>query len=169
MKRRSFITAAALIVMAVSLFLLRKAPQPVAVPTTSTPAKRDGLKLAVTTDPAVVFQKAFWRRASTDDQILHAERRQWHTAGGVRKWQWFIAVNPGPQLVEWLATNPFSLASTPSPAAIHNPPTWFPKPSTDFQIHQNPEGHFILLLSRDGKHLYATDSGHGFTPPDVSP
>jgi hypothetical protein len=151
------------------LFFLREKPKiPATLPPTTT-AKAGGLKLSFATDPALVFKKAFWRQPSSEDKILHAERREWSADDGVRKWQWFIIVTPGPQLVEWLATNPFSLASTSSPAAIHNPPTWFPKPTTDFQIHQNPEGHFILMFSRDGKHLYATDSGHGFTPPDVTP
>lgn len=118
-----------------------------------------------TTDPLVVFQKAFWRRADPRDLILHAERREWGTATtGIKRWQWFIAVKPGPALRDWLGGNPFLLADTKSPADLDAPPAWFPKPSKEFIIQQKPEGGLTLIWSADLQSLYACDSGGGFAP-----
>jgi hypothetical protein len=169
MKSRYFLIAATLIIGVAGLLFIRKKPEIPTPPTATTTARAGGMKLSVATDPALVFKKAFWRHPSAEDQILHAERREWSADDGVRKWQWFIAVNPGPRLLEWLASNPFSLANTDAPVALVNPPTWFPRPSPDFEIQKNAEGHFILMLSADRKHLYATDSGLGFTPADTPP
>ena len=64
------------------------------------------------TDPAIVFQKAFWKRPTSEDQILHAERREWQSQDGLSKWQWFITVKPGPALVAHLITdNAFMLSA----------------------------------------------------------
>ena len=132
-------------------------------------ATADGMKLVTNTDPTLVFQKAFWRRPSSDDKILHAERREWSSADGVQKWQWFISVRPGPQLLEWLKSNPFSLTSTESPPSPKQAPAWFPQKTGNFQTQQNTEGRFILMLSSDQKQLFATDSGEGFSEPSISP
>ncbi len=169
MKPRYSIIAAAVLVVAVA-FLLRPKPEippapKVAVITTTA----DGMSLATHTDPALVFKKAFWRHPTSDDNILHAERREWSAEDGVRKWQWFIAVEPGPKLLDWLETNPFSLATTRSVGEFERQPDWFPEPSADFHIQQNAEGRLTLMLSADRKLLYATDSGVGFTPPVVTP
>jgi hypothetical protein len=163
------LAATVILLMAVGVFL-RKSPEippaPKPVATTSTD---DGMKLVTTVDPALVFQKAFWRRPANEDKILHAERREWLSQDGVKKWQWYIAVSPGPQLLEWLKTNPFSLATTRSPGAFEKPPEWFPKSSHDFQVQQNVEARFTVMLSADGKQLYATDSGLGFSAPEATP
>ena len=166
--RRAAIPAAVL--LGAAAFLLRpEAETPPAPKPSVTTATADGMKLTTATDPPRAFQKAFWRRPAGDDQILHAERREGSTADGVRKWQWFIAVSPGPRLLEHLATNPFSLTTAPAAGKIEKPPAWFPKPSAGFQIQQNAEGRFILMLSADHKRLYATDSGCGFAPPAIAP
>jgi len=39
------------------------------------------LVLNTSTDPTLVFQKAFWRRPDSHDKILHAERREWSEQG----------------------------------------------------------------------------------------
>jgi len=129
----------------------------------------DRLALTTYTDPALVFQKAFWRRPDSADKILHAERREWSEQGkDVREWQWFLAVNPSPNLAEWLKTNPFSLpvfndlykyeGSAPKP-------DWFPNDFAGFKIHKAPQGRFVLLFSAEKNLLYAMDSGAGFAPP----
>lgn len=172
MKRWEVICASAIILAVVAAAFLRKSPEPPPVPKPKpvmTSSTDDGMKLVAVTDPKLVFQKAFWRRPGDDDKILHAERREWSSGDGVRKWQWFIAVTPGSQLEEWLATNPFSLAAVKTPNAIEKPPEWFPKSPEGFQIQQNPEGRFILMRSADGKQLYATDSGQGFSAPGIAP
>ena len=140
---------------------------PAAQPTTT--ATADGMSLMTATDPTLVFRKAFWRSPASDDQILHAERREWSAEDGVKKWQWFIAVKPGPQLLAWLKSNPFSLAPRKSAPNFEKPPAWFPKTSADFQIQQNAEARLTLMLSADEKQLYATDSGFGFGPPITAP
>ena len=132
-----------------------------------------GSSLSATTDPAAVFQKAFWRRPAPDDKILHAERREWtSSADGVRKWQWFIAFQPGPQTSEWIASKPFGLAPAPSGfslASLENRPAWFPGQVSDFRIQQDREGHLIWIQATDGSVLYATDSGFGFAVPAAKP
>ncbi len=133
----------------------------------------EGSSLSATTDPAAVYQKAFWRRPGPDDKILHAERREWSASGdGVRKWQWFIAVQPGPLTREWITSNPFALVPAPSGfslASLENRPAWFPEVTTGFQIQQNRERHLIWIQARDGSVLYATDSGFGFAGPAAKP
>lgn len=134
-------------------------------------------RAAVTTitDPVKVFQTAFWRRPAEGDVILNAERREWTTeADGVRKWQWFIAIKPGPALKSWLAHNPFALTETPASTAPglleasfpapYPPPSWFPKTAEGYQIHKHRAGPLTLLFSADRSTIYAADAGGGFTP-----
>ena len=80
------------------------------------------------TDPALVFQKAFWKRPSPEDQILHAERREWQDKDGLSKWQWFIAVKPSPALVDHLITDNAFMLAPRSGRREHadDPPKWFP-------------------------------------------
>ena len=171
MKRSHKIIAGVVFLTGVSaVFNFLQKPGRGALRELTTIRESDGMSLTTVTDPSVVFKKAFWRRPDAGSEILHAERREWSTASdGVRKWQWFIAVSPGPQLLEWLDTNPFSLAAAGSSKGLENAPDWFPRPSMDFQIQQNAEGHFTLMLSADRKQLFATDSGLGFIPPGVTP
>ena len=129
----------------------------------------DRLALTTYTDPALVFQKAFWRRPDSADKILHAERREWSQQGkDVREWQWFLAVNPSPNLAEWLKTNPFSLPVSNDLYKYEEAapkPDWFPNDFVGFEIHKAPQGRFVLLFSAEKNLLYAMDSGAGFAPP----
>lgn len=169
MKPRYIITAATILVVA-AVFLLPKEPEvPPAPEAAVSTARADGMQLTTATDPELVFRKAFWRHPTSDDNILHAERREWSTDDGVSKWQWFIAVEPGPKLLDWLKTNPFSLAPTKSAGGFEREPDWFPKSSAEFHIQRNAAGNLILMLSADQKRLYATDSGLGFAPPTIAP
>jgi hypothetical protein len=116
------------------------------------------------TDPALVFQKAFWKRPTSQDQILHAERREWQDKDGLSKWQWFIAVKPGPALVDHLITdNAFMLvkAAKPLPADL---PEWFQPPADTVSSYTNPGGTFHILWDKEKNLLPATDSGSGFRP-----
>jgi hypothetical protein len=169
MKPRHFPIAAAVVLGAAAFLLWTESEIPPAPEATVTTATADGMELTTATDPESVFKKAFWRRPAGNDKIRQAERREWSSEDGVQKWQWFIAVSPGPELLEWLKTNPFSLATTQSTGSLEKPPEWFPKPSSGFLIQKNAEGRFILMLSTDQKQLYATDSGSGFAPPKVAP
>lgn len=169
MKPIYFAHAAVFLVGAAAIVFWPESETPPAPPPAASTALAAGMNLTTATDPTLVFQKAFWRRPASNDKILHAERREWSTDGGVQKWQWFIAVSPSPQLLDHLETNPFSLAATHSTGEIENPPGWFPKSSAGFRIYQNAEGRFTLIHSTDGKHLYATDSGSGFSAPSLTP
>ncbi len=169
MKPIYFAHAAVVLVGAATVIFWPKPEAPSAPPPVISTATADGMHLTTATDPTLVFQRAFWRRPASDDKILHAERREWSTDDGVQKWQWFIAVSPSAQLLDYLETNPFSLVTTRSTGVLDQSPKWFPGPSSDFEIHRNAEGRFILMLSADHKHLYASDSGSGFSAPSIAP
>jgi len=129
--------------------------------------------VALSTDPELVFRRAFWRRPGSGDAILHAERRESAGDGAsVAGWRWFLVVKPGPELRAWLETNPFSLrpvAAPGEPATAVDRPAWFTPDWKTCEVRQNPEGRFILAYSAGENLLYATDSGHGFTPPARAP
>ena len=122
---------------------------------------------AVTTDTAQIFQRAFWRRADADDKILHAERREWKDGTEVSHWQWFVSVEPGAALKEWLGRNPFRLHPVTESVTFSTfaaAPVWFPRgaaPGT-YEIHQAASGSMTLLFSRNQNLLYATAAGKGF-------
>ena len=116
------------------------------------------------TNPTEVFQKAFWKRPTPEDQILNAERREWQDKDGLSKWQWFIAVKPSPALVDHLITdNAFMLvkAAKPLPAEL---PEWFQPPAETVTNYTNPGGTFHILWDKEKNLLHATDSGSGFRP-----
>lgn len=116
------------------------------------------------TDPALVFQKAFWKRPTPEDQILNAERREWQDKDGLSKWEWFIAVKPSPALVDHLITdNAFMLTASRSIGRAHaEAPEWFPAEAP--QSFANPTGTFRILWNKEKNLLHATDSGSGFRP-----
>ena len=120
---------------------------------------------ALSMDPAVVFEKAFGKRPSNDDQILHAERLEWKDASGISKWQWFITVEPSKALLDHLITqNAFSL--TPVKNTKNNPeaPKWFPGSKASFEAFTNSSGTFTVFWDKARNLLHATDSGRGFRP-----
>lgn len=96
-------------------------------------------------------------------------------APAVRKWQWFLAVKPGPALKTWLETNPFLLSDHPAspqttavlppedPSGRSPAPDWFPKKTDGFRIQKHHAGSLTFLFSEEGGGtLYATDTGGGF-------
>lgn len=131
------------------------------------PPNADGISLE--RDHTAVFQRAFWRRPTPADRILHAERRDWQVAGtGVEKWQWFIAVQPGPAFRDWLLKdNPFDLVPVPADAPLaplSAPPNWFP-PAAElmgFTRYRNREGRYQVFHDAAQNRLFATDEGGGF-------
>jgi hypothetical protein len=135
-----------------------------------TPTKEvSGEALQKNFPPDVVFARAFWRSPATDDRILHAERWEWSDADGVTRWQAFLEVAPGSALQEWLASNPFSLVSSPDlDSDIQNPPTWFPNNTAHFTIQKAPFGQMVILTAPGGSPVYFTDQGRGFARPAES-
>lgn len=115
-----------------------------------------------TSDPTEVFQRAFWKRPTAEDRILHAERREWSGDDGVERWQWFLEVEPSRALAEHLfERNAFGLSKMSSPTTgLVDVPGWFPREPGTSAIYQDPQGGMILF--RDGNRLFATGSGGGF-------
>jgi hypothetical protein len=153
-------------------FFARGVPPPSSGPSAvSFPsAQPDAHGLALVRDHTAVFQRAFWRRPAPDDEILHAERRDWLDASsGVEKWQWYIAVHPGAAFRDWLLKdNPFELVVvTPGTelAALTSPPAWFPAPGelAGLVRYRNREGRYFVFHDLAKNRLYATDAGGGFS------
>lgn len=117
------------------------------------------------TDTAEVFKRAFWKRPTEADLILHAERREWADEVGVDRWQWFIAVDPSPEFTSYLfEQNTFSLIEPDDTAAMppNRIPEWFPKSTEALEIRQTPDGAMLILTDPVSGRLFATAHGHGF-------
>lgn len=163
--------AAAVVLIAAGAYLIHSAappPQPAPVVTTAPPPE-ENLTLRTNADPQEVFQRAFWRRPTAEDRILHAERREWVSEeDGVRRWQWFLAVEPSAALNQWLhEDNAFGLSRVASGTSIEilrQSPSWFPEQSETIgcEIHQAAGKKMTLIFDPAKKVLYATDAGHGF-------
>ena len=119
----------------------------------------------VISDPTDVFQRAFWKRPTAEDQILHAERREWSDSQGLKRWQWFIKVDASPALIKYLREdNSFGLVSNTAAPVIENPPPWFVYQPSEVEILESGQGVMRLIFSKSGNTLYGTDSGAGFQP-----
>jgi hypothetical protein len=120
---------------------------------------------STTTDHTEVFQKAFWKRPTANDKILHAERREWADAAGVQKWQWFIAVEPSPELVKYLREeNAFMLSPSSTVPAVDRAPDWFRYDPQDVDVLMTSRGGLRLFFSKSKSLLLGTDAGGGFQP-----
>jgi hypothetical protein len=128
------------------------------------------------TDATAVFEKAFWKHPSSGDNTLHAERREWKDGNAVQKWQWFISVEPSPELLKYLRKdNAFQLSSVPSVSSIPSMPAgapqWFTIDPADVEILQAPRTNLRLFFYKSKPLLLATDCGGGFQPgaPEMDP
>lgn len=154
--------------------ILKFRPAP-AVQTAVDPTPLHEGTLDTTMPPEEVFKRALWRRPTTADTILHAERREWtkHPVHGVSHWQWFLAVQPGPALKQWLLNqNPFSLHPDPNanPRDVAAPPAWFPTDYSTFEaLSGSSRGNFTVLWNPNKNLLYATSSGTGFASGAADP
>jgi hypothetical protein len=119
----------------------------------------------VENDPVKVFQRAFWASPADDDEVLHAERREWSNAQGLRKWQWFLVVEPSAALLKRLRDdNAFGLVPAGSAADIADAPEWFAFDANESAVMKSPHSDMQLIFSKDNKVLHATDSGLGLRP-----
>ena len=117
------------------------------------------------TNVTEVFQRAFWKRPTENDKILHAERREWADGDGVDRWQWFIAVDPSVELARYLKEqNPFGMSVPKEAVALptEQVPEWFPKSAAGFTVQQTADRQMIFLFEPDSARLYATSQGRGF-------
>jgi len=159
MKAKILILAGIALVAGLIYFPRAGSSEPDAVP-----LEVDGGKLRRMTESAEIFQRAFWCRPRTEDKILHAERREWVSeSDGVRKWEWFLAIEPGSGLVEDLRRR-FSLApATLAAGEFAAAPDWFRRsPTKGSRTLSSQDGSMTLVLSPDQRLLLATGSGGGF-------
>ncbi len=117
------------------------------------------------TDATEVFQRAFWKRPTEKDEILHAERREWADGDGVDRWQWFIAVDPSAELARYLhEQNPFSMSAPKGEVALpaDELPEWFPDSVDGYDVTQTADGQMIFLMRPGDGRLFAMSQGRGF-------
>ncbi len=161
MKKRIGIS---LVVMAAALgcWVMVSGPKPAIAPTAF---PNEVPPTATLTDETEVFQKAFWKRPTENDKILHAERREWADAAGIKKWQWFLEVEPSPALVKYLREDDaFGLTPALAQPTVPSVPAWFKFDPRDMEALQAPMGGLRLYFSKTQGKLYATDTGGGFRP-----
>lgn len=121
-------------------------------------------------DAVEVFQRAFWKRPTADDKILHAERREWSDANGISNWQWFIAVETSSALRKHLREdNAFSLIASADIQPPPDAPTWFRFPTESMDALHAAHGRMTLWFAKTSPVLFATDSGAGFRPGAAEP
>jgi hypothetical protein len=167
MKPLPFIISAVAAASTVAAWLtLRPRDAPLPPPPPANPAAQHEGTMALKSDQADVFRRAFWKRPDATDKILHAERREWTKEGetGLSRWQWFIAVEPGSSLTKWLREdNAFGVRPAKT-ATFTGAPDWFPRDLSSYEVRTGGTGgSLVIMFSRDGKKLYATDAGKGFT------
>lgn len=118
----------------------------------------------ILSDANEIFKKAFWRRPSAEDEIVHAERHEWRDVENLERWQWFIEVRASAGLVKYLRDdNAFGLVPASTLPEIDEAPSWFRFDPADFVLYTAPHGGMRLMFSKEGNTLYAMDSGRGFT------
>jgi hypothetical protein len=127
-------------------------------------------------DPAEIFRRAFWRHPAATDRIIRGARFEWKASdGSLERWQWFLELNPGPDLLGFLR-DPENFGLIPAPTgnmtrggaeAPGSAPAWFTpaRSAAGFEVLQNPQGGLTLHYRAADNTLFATDTGHGFATP----
>lgn len=175
MKRLVPISLAAAAALAATFVALRRpAPAPARVepPVVVRPAGV-GETVAISRAREEIFRRAFWRQPAASDRIVLADRREWSDQHReLQRWQWFLQVQPGPELLQALRDHAtFGLVPTQSPRPLAKQitaPAWFPDAAhlAGWEILQAPGGSGLTVYYRASDNtLFATDAGRGFTPP----
>lgn len=132
-------------------------PQPPAAPRPGPPPTK------TLTDPAAIFNKAFWRQPSGEDRIIHAERNEWSDAEGLTRWEWFIGVKASPELLRYLREeNAFGLSPAPAAVLPEGRPAWFTFDPAAVTVMASRRGKLQLIFDNGSNQLFASDSGNGF-------
>lgn len=151
--------------------LMPRSAEPAIAPENITVASEDPAEmLQLQRDREEVFKRAFWRRPGADDVILHAERRHWVSTEdeNVRRWQWFIEVEPSREFANWLLEeNPFDLMEIDDPTQrpdLSTAPDWIPAAAdlTTFVAYRKPGADFFVFVDSRNQRIFATDMGGGF-------
>ncbi len=174
MKRKLILLLAAAAVLLSGLVTIRhlaRRPQPAELPVV-TQSAGPGQSVAITRSPEEIFRRAFWRRPTAADRIVHADRREWSDPDrGVQRWEWFLQVRPSVALLRTLrdpATFGLLPSTTPhAPIKPFSAPAWFPSVAqlAGCQILQSPAGGLTVYYRAADNVLFATDAGRGFAPP----
>jgi hypothetical protein len=121
-------------------------------------------------DRAEIFRRAFWTKPTPEDKILHAWRREWKDGENLKRWQWFLVVEPSPALLKSLRDdNIFGLMPAASITPVEGAPEWFSFNPDGVSALKSPQGNLQLIFTPKYKTLYATDSGSGFRPGAAEP
>jgi hypothetical protein len=117
--------------------------------------------LAVKSDGPAIFKKVLWRAPLPEDKILNAERREWSEGPDLNHWQWFLQVEAGKALSDYLrVANAFGLRPAASPEIPHAP-EWFPTDLTGYEVQR--AGALTFFFHKTSNEFYATSQGKGFT------
>jgi hypothetical protein len=163
MSKRSLLVITTVSAAAVCGFFIWSGRKLPVLPAPAGPAPAPAPPTRTYADPVDVFQKAFWKRPAEADKILHAERREWADGDGIKKWEWFLAVEPSLALMKHLKEdNAFSLAPSPTIAAAAHSPPWFRYQPEDFETLGSTQRGMALMFGKSKNMLYATSSGGGF-------
>ena len=174
MKKKWIISLAAAAPLLVGLVSIRppaRSPQPIELPPLKKPAG-PGETVAISRAPEEIFRRAFWRRPTASDRIVHADRREWSEQDqGVQRWQWFLQVRPSAELLLALRDPAtfglFPSAAAPGPVKPTTAPAWFPSATqlAGCEILQSPSGSLTVYYRAADNVLFAIDAGRGFAPP----
>ncbi len=119
----------------------------------------------ILTDGPALFRRAFWKKPTAEDKILHAERREWGEGDSLKKWQWFLVVEPSPELLKYLREqNAFGLTAATAIPAAEGTPDWFAFKEAEVETMRARTGSMRVSFHRSKPLIYATASGAGFTP-----
>ena len=163
MKKLSFIAVPLLVLLSWFGWCWLDSPRASQVDKPSVAVLKVDAPTKIENDPVKIFQRAFWASPTSEDMILHAERREWSGADGLEKWQWFLVVKPSPALLKRLLDdNAFGLFPAASAAAIGNAPDWFRFSGDEVSVLKSPQANLQLIFSKNHRTLYATDTGLGF-------
>lgn len=141
---------------------------PPAAPVVTVP---EGQVLERQTEATEVFKRAFWRRPTAEDRIVHGERREWSDGDGVARWQWFLEVEPSEALRrDLLETNRFALKKVPAARlAVRERPAWFLADPDGYEALAADGGAMLILFQPGDGRLFATGSGGGFVRASGAP
>lgn len=166
MRPRSLIWITLLITLAGAVWVIRKEPDKPAPSTAKPPPPeilwRGNPPDQIQRDATEIFKKAFWKRPSPEDQILHAERHEWRDETGVTRWQWFLVVDPSPALIHRLRDeNVFSLIPGEF-QAVDEHPHWFRFNTENTTTLRSNKAGLQLTFDETCSRLYACSAGLGF-------
>lgn len=161
MRRIAFPAAIALLAASVGLWFFTRggpAPAPVEPPAAAFPAPDVEVN-----DGAEVFRKAFWKQPFPSDRIIHAIRREWLDEEAVSRWDWFLEVEPSPEIIRHLREdNAFGLIRAASAEIPAEAPAWFTRETAGSQIFTSAGGGMQLIFTAGDTRLFANGSGGGF-------